>query len=164
MKKKPFDSFNKNEVMKKITPVLENIAIKLNLIILEKELIKESGKWFLRIYIYSAKHPITHKDCEDYTRAIDDYLDELIPVNYYLEVSSPGAERRLKSPVEYTIFKGKLVKIKVKELMEEKNEKVFEAIILNYFPEVGLTLLDKETGTELTIKEDNIFSVRLCLE
>ena len=32
---------------------------------------------------------------------VDDFLDELIPVKYYLEVSSPGLDRKFKTEKEY---------------------------------------------------------------
>ena len=54
-------------------------------------------------------------------------MDELIPFKYYLEVSSPGLERRLKSTKEYLIFKGHNIVVKVKEPIEEKYPKKFNA-------------------------------------
>ena len=95
--------FNKKQVIEKIMPVIENTAMRHNLIPLEVSFEKENGHWFLRIFIYSTDHPVNHNDCEHMTRGLGDLLDELIPFKYYLEVSSPGLERRLKSPKEYLI-------------------------------------------------------------
>ena len=41
---------------------------------------KESGKWFLRIYIYCNEHPVSLDDCENLTNSIDNFLNEIIPV------------------------------------------------------------------------------------
>ena len=88
---------NRHEILEKITPVIENTAVRYNLVPIEIEFVKENHRWFLRIYLYSYDHDITLDDCEKVTRSLNDFLDELIPVKYYLEVSSPGIERPLKT-------------------------------------------------------------------
>jgi len=73
--------------------------------------------------IYSAIfHPeaITLKDCADVTRALRDYLiGWLGNEDFSLDISSPGAERVLKSPLEYTLFRGKKVKVVLKSGAED---------------------------------------------
>ena len=66
---------------------------------------KENNKWFLRIFIYSSEHPVNHQDCENMSHSIGDLLYEIIPFKYYLEISSPGLDKKLKSEIEYQIFK-----------------------------------------------------------
>ena len=95
------------------------------------------------------------------TRGLGDLLDELIPFKYYLEVSSPGLERRLKSPKEYLIFKGHNIVVKVKEPIEEKYPKKFNAKLLDYNEGLGVKILTEDTNKEYTIQLDNIFSIRL---
>ncbi len=56
----------------------------------------------------------THEDCEQFARDFGTLLDieDLIPgAEYTLEVSSPGLERRLSKPADYTRFTGSLVKL-----------------------------------------------------
>ena len=98
------ENFSKKEVIKNIYPLIENTCMRYNLIPLEVDFSKESGRWFLRIFIYSNDHDVNHMDCENISCSLSDFLDELIPVKYYLEVSSPGLERRFKSEKEYIIF------------------------------------------------------------
>ena len=43
---------NRYEVLEKITPLIENTAMRFNLIPIEIEFVKENHKWFLRIYLY----------------------------------------------------------------------------------------------------------------
>lgn len=150
--------------MPKLIPVIENVAMKFGLIPIEIEFQKESGKWFLRIYIYSNDHAISHEDCENLTRGLDNYLDELIPVKYYIEVSSPGLDRKIKSIKEYEIFKGKMVKIKLKKELQEGTEKVFLGKIVNFQKNIGLTVLPENSEEEIIIEEDNISSARLYYE
>ena len=158
------ETFSKKEVMNNIYPLIENTCMRFNLIPLEVDFVKESGRWFLRIFIYSNDHDVNHMDCENVSRSLSDFLDELIPVKYNLEISSPGLERRLKSEKEYIIFCGKVVEIKLKNPLEGEKEKVFKALLLDYNDGIGATVERLSDGKELTISLDNIFSSRLCFE
>ena len=55
------------------------------------------------------------EDCEKVHRAIDPILDECDPIEsfYYLEVSSPGIERELKSDEHITLSIGEVVEAKL---------------------------------------------------
>ena len=151
---------DKKDILNKITPVLEKVAHQLGLIILEINFVKESGKWHLTIYIYSSDHEISHKDCEDFTNNIGEYLDQLIPIHYYLEVSSPGTDRKLKSPLEYNIFKDKKVDIKLKQPINE-NLKKFTAKIIEYNQESGLKVQITDTNQIIEIEHKNISQIKL---
>ena len=94
---------NRHEVLEKITPLIENTAMRFGYIPIEIEFIKENHRWFLRIFLYSKEKDVTLDDCEKVTRSLSDFLDELIPVKYNLEVSSPGLERKFKSDKEFSV-------------------------------------------------------------
>ena len=158
------ENFSKKEVMKNIYPLIENTCMRYNLIPLEVDFAKESGRWFLRIFIYSTDHDINHKDCEDISRSLSDFLDELIPVKYYLEISSPGLERRFKSEKEYIIFNGKIIEIKLKTPLENESTKHFKAQLLDFNEGIGVTVKRLDDNKELVIPLSNIFSSRLCFE
>ncbi|OGH98802.1 MAG: hypothetical protein A2104_01460 [Candidatus Melainabacteria bacterium GWF2_32_7] len=153
------NNINKKDILEKITPVIEDIAHQLGLIVLETNFVQEAGRWCLKIFIYSQDHPITHVDCENLTRGLNGYLDPLVPIPYYLEVSSPGLEKTLKSTVEYNIFRGKKVEIKLKQ--PEEGLKKFLAKIIDYNPETGLKVQVLDTEKEIIIKDQNISSVKL---
>lgn len=72
----------------------------------------QSGRT-LRISIDHAE-PIKIEDCERVSRVVGPLIDhsELIKGPYELEVSSPGAERPLRSHQEYERFNGKRVNIR----------------------------------------------------
>src|SRR6202162_306261 len=72
----------------------------------------QSGRT-LRISIDHAE-PITVEDCERVSRVAGPLIDHsnLIDGPYNLEVSSPGAERPLRTPVDYERFNGKRVNIR----------------------------------------------------
>ena len=155
------EHFNKKEILSAIMPVIENTAMRYNLIPIEISFEKENGHWFLRIFIYSNDHPVNHKDCENITRSIGDMLDELIPFKYYLEVSSPGLDKKLKSKREYEIFKGHNVLVKVKTPISEGLNKTFVAKLLDYNDSFGLKVFVYDLEKELEINLDNIFTIRL---
>lgn len=155
---------NRFEILEKITPLIENTAMRYNLIPIEIDFAKENHRWFLRIFLYSKEHDITLDDCENVTRSLENFLDELIPVKYYLEVSSPGLERKFKSEKEFIIFKGRRISLKLKEALEGETEKIFKGEILDYDLNEGLTFLRFEDGAELQIPKENIQSAKLYID
>lgn len=61
---------------------------------------------------------VTHDDCTAFSRDFGTLLDveDLIPgAEYVLEVSSPGLDRRLKTPADFERFPGSLVKVQTFE-------------------------------------------------
>ena len=155
---------NRHEVLEKITPLIENTAMRFGYIPIEIEFIKENHRWFLRIYLYSKDKDVTLDDCENVTRSLNDFLDELIPVKYYLEVSSPGLERKFKSNKEFVYFKGRRISLKLREPLEGETEKIFKGEIIDWEDTQGLTFLRFEDGIELKIPKENIQSAKLYID
>mgnify|MGYP003571387126 CR=1 FL=1 len=153
------DFFNKRELLQTIEPVIENTAMRYGLVPLEILFEKENNKWFLRIFIWSNDHGVSHLDCENMSRGLGDMLDELIPFKYYLEVSSPGLDRKLKSEKEYIIFKGHDVIIKLKNSIEETPLKTFEAKLLDYNESFGIKA--EFEGKEIIIPIEKIHYIKL---
>jgi len=151
---------NKKEILKNIAPVIRKACGTLGLIPIEIDFKNESGRWFLRIFIYSEKHDIIHKDCEALTKALGDAFEETIAVPYFLEVSSPGLDRKLKSSEEYNIFKNKDVLIKLKNSSELEIKK-FKAKLVSFDENIGLAVFVPEINKEIILKEKDISSVRL---
>jgi len=155
---------NRHEILNKITPLIENTAMRFNLIPIEIEFVKENHRWFLRLFLFSYDHGVTLEDCENVARSLSDFLDELIPCKYYLEVSSPGLERKLKSDREFIVFRDQNIILKLKSGVDENEEKVFKAKILDFSETEGLKVLRLEDEREFLIKKDKILSARLYLE
>lgn len=154
------DRVNKGEILKTVTPVVEKAVEEANLILLEINFVKESGKWHLRVFIYNDKGPVTHDDCENITKKIEPYIDEIIPVQFYLEISSPGTERKLKTEKEYKIFKGKRVKIKLKKHVEN-DTKTFTGKIIDYTEDKELIIEPADKLNIIKVKKEDISSVKL---
>ena len=150
---------NKRELIETITPVIENTAMRYGLIPLEILLERENNRQFLRIFIYSPEHSVSHLDCENMSRGLGDMLDELIPFKYFLEVSSPGLDRKFKSEKEYLIFRGHDVIIKLKNSVDGIQEKTFEAKLLDYNESFGIKIEHK--NQEFIIPMEKIHSTKL---
>ena len=155
---------NRHEILEKIMPLVENTAIRYNVVPVEVEFIKENHRWFLRIYIYSYQKEISLEDCENMSRSLNDFLSEIIPVKYYLEVSSPGLERKFKSDKEFVIFKGRRISVKLKNALEGETEKIFKGEILDWDDNEGLKFFRFEDGQELQIPKENIQSAKLYID
>lgn len=156
---------NRHEIMAKITPLIENTAMRFGLIPIEIDFEKENHRWYLRIYLFSKERGVTLEDCENVTRSLNDFLDELIPVKYYLEVSSPGLERKFKSDKEYLFFTGKNISIKLKEPLEGENDNIFRANLIDY-DEAKRNIFVKRLSDEkeMVLSLDKIKNSRLYLE
>ena len=150
---------NRHEILEKITPLIENTAMRYDLIPIEIDFSKENHRWFLRIFLYSHKRAITLEDCENITRSLNDFLDEIIPVKYYLEVSSPGLDRKFKSEREYIIFKNHDVIIKPENSIEGIETKTFEAKLLDYNESFGIKI--EYNGKEFIIPMNKIHYTKL---
>ena len=155
---------NRHEVLEKITPLIENTSMRYGFIPIEIDFSKENHRWFLRIYLYSKEKDITLDDCEKVTRSLSDFLDELIPVKYYLEVSSPGLERKFKYEKEFIYFKGRRISLKLKQPLEGEEEKIFKGEILDYDENEGLKFFRFDDGQELLIPKNNIQSAKLYID
>lgn len=157
----PFEYVNKRELMEKLEPLIDNTLMRFGLIPVEIELVRENHRWFLRIFIFSHDRDVNLEDCENVSRSLSDFLEELIPFKYYLEVSSPGIERKIKSDKEYLIFKGKDINLKLKSPVDESGEKQFVAKIVDFDDNEGLTVFAYKDKKDILIKKENIQSAKL---
>lgn len=93
-----------------ITPVAERMGYT----IWDVEFVREGARRVLRVTL-DKPEGINIDDCEAFHRAIDPLLDEADPidVSYYLEVSSPGAERELKYDFHFDACRGEKVEVRL---------------------------------------------------
>ena len=158
------ESFNKYEVLEKILPIVENTTMRYGVIPVETNFAKENKHWFLRIYIYSPEREVTLDDCENISRSLSAFLDELIPVSFVLEVSSPGMDRKLKSDREYLIFKGRDIQIKLRHGLNDGDETKFVCKIVDFDEKEGLRVYSYKDKNETVIPKDNIIKAELYSE
>jgi ribosome maturation factor RimP len=89
------------------------------------EYAKEGKHWFLRLYI-DKPGGVDIEECGIVSERLGKKLDEADPIahQYFLEVSSPGAERPLKKESDFANAVGKQVYVKTYEPID--GEKEFE--------------------------------------
>ncbi len=95
------------------------------------EYVKEGGLYILRITI-DKEGGVDIADCEAVHRAIDPVLDEAdpIPQAYDLEVSSPGVERVIRTPLHIAACLGQIVEVKLFSALD--GVKQFRAVLDGY--------------------------------
>ncbi|MGI8384424.1 ribosome maturation factor RimP [Robertmurraya sp. P23] len=120
-----------SKVIEVVEQIVEPIVNDLNLELVDIEYVKEGKSWFLRVFI-DKEQGIDIEECGIVSEKLSEKLDELdpIPYNYFLEVSSPGAERPLKKQKDYEKAIGKNVHIKTYEPID--GEKTFEGVLTNF--------------------------------
>jgi ribosome maturation factor RimP len=78
---------------------------------LDLRVLLDHGSYRIHFSIFK-KSSVTLADCSRVTLAVKDFLINLLGCDdFMLDVSSPGAERILKSPLDYSLFEGKKIKI-----------------------------------------------------
>ena len=130
------------KILEMLEEKMEEHLNELGLELADIEYVSEGGYNYLRIYVEKPDGNTSLDDCVELSGRIDDIADELINEKFYLEVSTPGLERKLKRPKDFTRFTGRKVKIYTKSQVEE--EKTFEGK-LEKFENETIFLLD-DTG------------------
>ena len=145
-----------NALVEQIAEIVKPIAEELSYDIYHIEYVKESGEYYLRIYI-EKEGGITLSDCEALSRRVSDVLDEKDPITdaYFLEVSSPGLNRTLFTNEHYTRFIGSEVLVKLNKAIE--GTKTIKGIL----KENNETSITVEGTEEIIIPKDKIKSVNL---
>jgi len=104
-----------NKIIETVTTLACPIVEKHGCELWDVEYVKEADSWVLRVYI-DHSDGISISQCESVSHELDTILDEyedLIPGSYIFEVSSAGAERRLRRPSDFERFTGHLVEVKL---------------------------------------------------
>lgn len=116
-------------VSERVAELASPIAEELGYFLWDVEYVKEGGRKILRITIDS-EDGITIDDCEKMHRAIDPILDEADPIEeaYYLEVSSPGIERELRTDMHIEACEGWNTEVRLYAPID--NSKSFRGVLL----------------------------------
>lgn len=122
---------NRKSIVGIIRQIGEQLAQELEYELVDVEFLKEGSSHFLRVYL-DKQGGINLDDCQRMSQLLSDKLDEKDPINvpYYLEVSSPGLDRPLKTDKDLKRNLGKEIEIKLYEPMNGK--KIIEGILESY--------------------------------
>jgi ribosome maturation factor RimP len=125
--------------LEKIREMAERVATSEGLHLVDVELKGVSTNQLLRIYI-DKPGGVTHADCSLVSEQLSAMLDveDLFPGRFVLEVSSPGLDRKLTRPGDFTYFAGRRARVVLKEAAGE--QKVLEGRLAGF--ENGRVRLD----------------------
>ncbi|BFH14790.1 ribosome maturation factor RimP [Paenibacillus melissococcoides] len=145
----------KSVVESMITPYLEENGFEL----VDIEYVKEGSSWYLRIFV-DKEGGIDIEDCGRISEYVSQKLDEADPIEdaYFLEVSSPGAERPLKKPQDVAKSVGKHVFVTTYEPIGGLKE--FEGELVSFD---GETMVVQVGGTDRAIPYNKVASARLAI-
>ncbi|WP_163652714.1 ribosome maturation factor RimP [Listeria sp. PSOL-1] len=143
-----------------VSPITEELGFELVNLAFEKE-----GKnWFLRVFIDKPKG-IDIDECALVSEKISEKLDEHDPItqNYFLEVSSPGAERPLKKESDFENAVGKYIHVTSYEAIEGR--KVWEGTLTQYDGTIlTIEIMDKTRKIICEVPQKSIAKARLAIK
>ncbi|MBM7644384.1 ribosome maturation factor RimP [Scopulibacillus daqui] len=143
--------------------LVEPILSDLDLELVDVEYVKEGKNWFLRVFIDSPEG-VDLDTCTAVSERLSETLDEKDPIKepYYLEVSSPGAERPLKNLKDYKQAVNKNVRITTYEPIN--GEKAFEGELTEVSDnQIVLAIKKKNKVETVEIPFEKVASARLAI-
>ncbi|KOY82714.1 ribosome maturation factor RimP [Lysinibacillus macroides] len=155
--------------MSKVPALIEELAKpivdELNLELVDIEFIKEGRNWFLRVYVDTLEGGIDIDQCAQVSERLSLLLDEKDPItqNYYLEVSSPGAERPLKKDADFEKAIGKFIYVKTYEPLKDMKE--FLGYLTSYDEHtLVMEVRIKTRKITVTIEQEKVALARLAID
>jgi len=146
-----------SKIEKLVTQIAFPIAEKLGYELVEVEYVKEGANFYLRIYI-DRDGGVTIDDCERMNNEIEPLLDkeDPIPGAYYLEISSPGLDRPLKSDRDFEKYKGQIVEVNLYEAINKiKN---FEGELVGR--KDGKVIIKTDKNEEMSFSNEKISTIK----
>lgn len=143
-----------------VLPITEELGLELVDIAYEKE-----GKnWFLRVFV-DRPGGIDIDECAAVSEKLSEKMDEQDPIseNYFLEVSSPGAERPLKKEKDFENAVGKYVHVTSYEPIDSR--KMWEGTLEAYDGEyLTITVKDKTRTLTCKVPKEKVAKARLAIQ
>lgn len=145
-----------------VTPILDSYNFEL----VDVEFVKEGKSWYLRVFI-DKPEGITIDECALVSDQLSEKLDNCdpdpIPQAYYLEISSPGAERPLKKEKDYERAIGKYIHVSLYQPIE--GSKIYEGTLVSFNKEQLTIEYQVKTRTKIiTIPRNKIAKARLAIK
>lgn len=107
---------------------------------------------------------INIEDCEKVHRAIEPLIDEADPIEafYYLDVSSPGLERKLRTAEHFKKCVGETVELKLFSAFEGKKSVVGELVA--YDEDTDCVTVREKNGSDITLGRRLISKANIYFE
>lgn len=154
-----------SKVTSYITEIAAPIAEELGLELVEVEFVKEGRDHFLRVYVDTPENNIDIIQCAQMSERLSLVLDENDPIeqNYYLEVSSPGAERPIKREADFEKAVGKYIYVKTYEPIKDMKE--FLGTLTAYNDEgLQMEIRVKTRKVNVLIEKEKVAKARYAID
>ena len=153
-------------VVETVTELVKPILAEHNFYLYDMEFVKEGKSWYLRVYI-DKDGGITLNDCaavsDQLSEALDNVEPDPIPQAYFLEVSSPGAERPLRNEEDYQRAVNDYIHVSLYQQINGK--KVYEGTLTKLTDkEMTLDYLDKTRHRQVSIDRSKVAQARLAIK
>ena len=153
-------------VIETVTELVKPILAEHNFYLYDMEFVKEGKSWYLRVYI-DKDGGITLNDCatvsDQLSEALDNVEPDPIPQAYFLEVSSPGAERPLRNEEDYQRAVNDYIHVSLYQQIDGK--KVYEGTLTKLTDkELTLDYLDKTRHRQVVIDRSKVAQARLAIK
>ncbi|MGH8029538.1 MAG: ribosome maturation factor RimP [Arenimonas sp.] len=137
-----------------LEPLVETMGYELVLL----EFSPHKGSGLVRLFI-DAPAGVTLGDCERVSREVEGVLDveDPIPQNYRLEVSSPGLDRPLVKPAHFERFTGSVAKVHL--IAPKAGRRKFQGVLKGL--KDGQVVLDTADAGTVELRLDEIELARL---
>lgn len=152
-------------MLEKITNLIQPILAQHDVYLDDIEYVQEKNEWYLRIFIEKNNGHLDMDTCIAVSEDISQKLDEedIISDEYYLEVSSPGAEKPLKTLEKVQQSINEYVYIQFKKPTQGMDE--IYGTILNVDGEnIELMYMAKNIKKKCNIVYDDIAFIRLAVK
>ncbi|WP_311564476.1 ribosome maturation factor RimP [Peptoniphilus duerdenii] len=146
-------------ILSKLNEISTKISEERGYEIVEVAYKKATPHSLVSVFIYK-EDGISLDDCDTMSRAIEEELDkeDIIEESYYLEVSSPGLDRPIKTQDDLRRNKGKLVEAKLFAPLD--GNKLYEGVLASYTKDT--VILDNEgKEVELPLKSISKMSQKI---
>ncbi|WP_071131434.1 ribosome maturation factor RimP [Enterococcus timonensis] len=155
-----------SSVIETVTELVTPFLVEKNFYLTDLEFVKEGKNWFLRVFI-DKEGGIDIEECVEVSEFLSEKLDQMdpdpIPQAYFLEVSSPGAERPLKKTADFEQSIGEFIHVALYEAMD--GQKQWDGILQSYSADQLVLSVKQKTRTkDLTIPNKNIAKARLAIQ
>lgn len=153
-------------ILDKVKPIIEPIVIEKGCSLVDVEYLKEGSNWFLRVYA-DKEGGIDLDDCaaisEQLSEAFDQIHPDPFPEAYFLEVSSPGAERPLKTEADILVQVGEYIHFDY--YFPQHGEKQHDGTLLEVAEEHYVLEVRIKTATrKLEIEKKAVSKARLAIK
>lgn len=153
-------------VTEKVTALVQPILQVHGFYLVDLNYVKEGTNWYLRVFI-DKPGGIDIEECALVNQELSDKLDaadpDPIPNAYFLEVSSPGAERPIKTEADLRLAVDQFICVSLYQKVD--GQKVYEGYLDRFdSQDIYLTYRAKNQTKQVALPRNKIAAMRLAIE